>query len=266
MLVSVVASAPIGILPCCVVWLLNYHDLGHQFIENMISTEVFHRVFCIRAGENVGSCFTMDVGGKQYVCTAKHVLDDWNGKSVELFHKGSWKCLQVNLVGYGSRNTDIAVLAPSVRLTPPNLVLRATTDGIIYGGDAYFLGFPGVVWENVEETAKMEINRFFPLPFVKRATVSTLFRVEDKLALFLDGHSNPGFSGGPVVCEESVRGLDRWRVVAVIAGCKIEQALTTENLETGKIFVHTGIVVAYGINHALDTIQENPIGLDLGSP
>ena len=70
-------------------------------------------------------------------------------------------------------------------------------NGILYGQEAYFLGFPfDLEWEVADEA----LNRSFPLPILKRSIVSAmLFDIPQKLIL-LDGINNPGFSGGP---EES---------------------------------------------------------------
>ena len=232
----------------------------------MIPAQVIQRVFSIRAGNNFGSCFVLDVENKQYVCTAKHILDDWDGKFVLLFHRGEWKHFGVNLVGFGSENTDIAVLAPSARLVPPDLPLQATMEGLIYGQDAYFLGFPAVVRENLEVTSEMEINRFFPLPFVKRATVSIFCTVRNQSILFLDGHNNHGFSGGPVAFKKQGSGPnEEWCAAAVIFAYQPEPARKAGNREIPEVFVNAGIVIAYDIKHALDAIQENPVGLDISS-
>lgn len=232
----------------------------------MIPSQVIQRVFSIRVGNSSGSCFVVDVENKQYVCTAKHVLDGWDEKFVQLFHKDKWKRLDVDLVGFGSENTDIAVLAPDVRLVAPGLPLPATMEGVIIGQDAYFLGFPGVVRKNFEVASKMEINRFFPLPFIKRATVSAICTVEDQNILFLDGHNNPGFSGGPVAFQK--QGSDPgegWCAAAVVSGYAPEPVRMEGTHGIPEVQVNAGIVIAYDIRHALDIIQENPVGLDISS-
>ena len=64
----------------------------------------------------------------------------------------------------------MSVLAPTEHLTPArSLPLPASSEGLTYGQEAYFLGFPYGIGDNfLRETCH-------PLPFVKRLTVSTLF-------------------------------------------------------------------------------------------
>ena len=50
----------------------------------MITSNFIHRIFRIKCGEFMGTGFTIDVDGKQYVVTAKHVV---NGFSPHLLLK-----------------------------------------------------------------------------------------------------------------------------------------------------------------------------------
>jgi hypothetical protein len=89
---------------------------------------------------------------------------------------------------------DITVLAPSVRLSP-DIPPPATGYGIVYAQDVYFLGYPYNVFADLGE-----INRNFPMPFVKKAILSSMYETTDGLqVLFLEGHSSPGCSGEPAV-------------------------------------------------------------------
>ena len=233
----------------------------------MIPAQVIQRVFWIRVGDNAGSCFVLDVESKQYVCTAKHVLSGWDGKFIQLFHKGKWKPCAAKLVGFGSENADIAILALDMKLTPPPpLPLQATTEGIAYGQDAYFLGFPAAIHESFKIAEHTEVNRFFPIPFVKRAVVSAMPAAGSPSILFLDGHNNPGFSGGPVVFQRSGGDMvTGWHVAAVVTGYQCEPAPNVENKEAERGWANTGIVIAHDVKHALEAIQKNPVGFDLDS-
>ena len=161
----------------------------------MITTNVYHRVFQIKVGEEIGTCFTIDVSGKQYLITARHVIQGWNRKeSLYIFHENQWKSIDVTLVGECDGEIDIAVLAAGILLSP-NFALPASAGGIIWGQDVYFLGFPYGWYGEIGE-----LNRHFPMPFVKKAILSCTFSQDDGVQHFyLDGHNNPGFSGGPVV-------------------------------------------------------------------
>ena len=82
----------------------------------------------------------------------------------------------------------------------------------------------------------------------------------DGRMLFLDGHNNPGFSGGPVVF--TVRGNNVFRVAAVVSGYRaIAEPVYENGLETGLTYNHnTGIIVTHGIDSAVEIAWANPIG------
>lgn len=61
----------------------------------------------------------------------------------------------------------------------------------------YFLGFPfGKLFSDVKFE---KANERYSLPFVKKATWSASAPAGDGAVIFLDGHNNHGFSGGPIV-------------------------------------------------------------------
>ena len=225
----------------------------------MITVNVYSRVFRIKYAGSYGTCFTMDVEGKQYLVTAKHVVQGISNPGiVEIFYQNNWRTLAVSLVGNAPGETDITVLAPSERLSPA-MPLPATNDGIVYTQDVYFLGFPYNLFADVGE-----VNRNFPAPFVKKAILSSMFRTDDRIqALFLDGHNNPGFSGGPVVWSRA--GQNSYSVAGVISSYRYENEPVYEGKSPTTLVYryNTGIIIAYSIEHATELIEDNPIGLDV---
>ena len=88
--------------------------------------------------------------------------------------------------------------------------------------------------------------------------------------ILLDGHNNPGFSGGPVVFCQNNHGND-FSVAGVVAGYRHAFEPVYKNKEPeenelpiGYYRVNTGIVLAYDIKYALNLIRQNPIGVELG--
>ena len=87
--------------------------------------------------------------------------------------------------------------------------LSTSDAGIIFGQDVCFLGFPYCL-----HTELGEVNRNFPLPFIKKSTFSAS---DDKWnVLYLDGDNNPGFSGGPVVFLQQQKPSKKSSVAGVI--------------------------------------------------
>ena len=160
-------------------------------------------------------------------------------------------------MGHCEGNVDISVLAADIRISPKH-PLPTTTGGITLGQDVYFLGFPYGLTSEIGE-----LNQNFPLPLVKKAILSAFYPAT-KL-LLLDGHNNPGFSGGPVVFSEVGKPANQLSVAGVISGYHPRmKSVYLEGKRTPLEFEYnTGIIVAYGIKHAVDLIRQNPIGFNL---
>lgn len=217
----------------------------------MITSNVIHRVFMIRYGKSMGTGFTIEVEGKEYLVTAKHVVESLGGKgTIDIFSNGKWVPLEIILVGHSPKDADISVLAAARTLTPPKLPMDANT-GLFYGQDVYFLGFP----YGFTGTFRLG-DSGYPLPLVKKATVSLL----DRKRMYLDGHNNPGFSGGPVVFSEP--GKHNFKVAGVITAYRsVEEPVLSAGVKTGLTYVYnTGIIVSDSITWALELIKANPIG------
>jgi len=218
----------------------------------MITANVIHRVFRIKVGDSEGTAFTIDVDDREYLVTAKHIAESVKAEQdIGLFANGGWVKFRVEPVGHASSDSDISVLAARIRLTPGNLPMPATSKGVIYGQDVYFLGFPYGF-----------LGRYsfgpsgYPLPFVKRATVSLL----DGSLFLLDGHNNPGFSGGPVVFRKPSE--PELNVAAVVSGYRyMDEPIYAGSGPTPLTYrYNTGLVITHAIDAALDLIAATPIG------
>jgi S1-C subfamily serine protease len=218
----------------------------------MITANIIQRTFRIKCGQSVGTGFAIDVDNKQYLVTAKHVIKGFSlNCGVEVFRNGNWVDVAASLVGHGATGIDVSVLAPAVPISSPLLPLIASSNEFTYGQDAYFLGFPYGVLNNV-----VIGNDAHPLPLVKKALLSGFAGN----VYLLDGHNNPGFSGGPVVFGAHGKFPDR--VAAVISGYKYDpEPIHIGDAETELTYRHnTGIIISYKIETATHLIHANPIG------
>ena len=152
-------------------------------------------------------------------------------------------------------------------LAPP-LPMEASSKGIAFGQRAYFVGFP-FGWDAGWE----EINRAFPVPFVKIGFLSALVG-GDESRLYLDGHGNQGFSGGPVVFVPKEQPGNKLQVAGVVSHYPFpllvplvdkqgDPILDSSKQPLGYFKENPGIVVAYEIRHATNLIDANPIGIRL---
>ena len=221
----------------------------------MITSNVIHRVFWVRCGAATGTAFALDVDGKQYLVTAKHVLA--SGRSpliIDVFSNGDWSVCPVTLVGHAGPEIDVSVLATDRRLTPSELPLEPTSAGAAYGQEVFFLGFPyGIVGKFLLGAGG------YPLPLVKRATLSLFLRG----CLVVGWTQQPWFFGRSG-CVRPAR-ANEFKVAGVISGFQaVEEPVLAGGLPTPLVYrYNTGIILCHMIDHAVGLIKANPIGFSL---
>ena len=234
----------------------------------MITSNVIQRTFHIRYGKATGTGFAIDRGDRQYLITARHVVEGIaSGSSIAIFHNKKWQTLPVEVVGIGADAIDVAVLACPVRLAPAHS-LMASIAGLVYGQQVFFLGFP-FGWDSGSE----QINRGVPIPFVKAGIVSAMI-FENTEHIYIDAHGNRGFSGGPVVFVPSGRPANELQVAGVVANAPTPllkaivdksgiPVLGAKDEPIAYFPENQGFLVAFNITHATNLIDANPVGLPL---
>ncbi len=219
----------------------------------MITANVISRTFHIKYGSGTGTCFTIDIDGKQYFVTAKHVIENLkDDDEIEIYYQNKWVKFKAKLTGH-SVNADVSVFAIDLHIG--GHPLPATIDGIVYGQDLYFLGFPYGIKSEIGA-----LNREFPLPFVKKGIFSAMFFDQPGKYFLIDGHNNPGFSGGPVVYKKP--NSNNFNVGGIISAYRyeLENTYLNDNPTSIQTKTNTGIVIAYTIDNAIDLIKRNPNG------
>lgn len=222
----------------------------------MITANVISRTFHIKFASGIGTCFTIDIDNKQYIVTAKHVVETFkDGDTIEILFNGNWNKLNTRLIGH-SKVSDVSVLA--IDLTIGGHPLPATADGLAYGQDLYFLGFPYGLKSEIGS-----LNRDFPLPLVKKGIFSAMFFDQPGKYFLIDGHNNPGFSGGPVVFKKN--NSNDFNVCGIISSYRyqLEDTFVNDKPTPIQIKSNTGIIISYSIENALDLIKANPNGQEI---
>ena len=235
-------------------------DTQPDFVKNL---SIGTRTFCVHTPRYLGTAFTMDVEGRRYLITAQHVMKDVVGPNrsgnVSIERKRNLKQINVGLVENSAPELDVCVLKPSIPIhskrsgtvPPPVDKPRAQV-----GEDVYSFGFPLGL-----STIKLMYSRSgYPRPLLRKCMVSG-FGTDH---YFLDGLTNPGASGAPVFRMGGTIPI----VIGVIVGRFNEPANVTEGKLPTELTVdhNSGIVVVTPIEHVLDIIQSNPIGLKVGEP
>lgn len=218
-----------------------------------IQSNILHRVFFIKA-EKYGTAFTVDVKGLPYLVTAKHLFDETSTThDLQVFREGRWESLAYTAIAFCRSNIDIAVLWLQKPLCLPNLPVDLTTDGLALGQDVYMLGFPHRMYEE----SGAVLHDGYPLPLVKRGAACNL-GVGDPRVLYVDAMSSEGLSGGPVVFLPLLGATQGVRIAGVMSGFRTERepVIGADGEKTGAyVEINTGLLQAYGIQHAIDLID-----------
>lgn len=254
-----------------------------------VTSNVLRRTLLIQAipGETA-SAFTIEVDGRQYLITAKHVVStftDGAQSTIEIMTKNGWSPLKVTVFKCDDP-VDVAVLVPPTQITV-DYPLEPSSKELAVGQDAYFVGFPYGLEHATTYTA---MSTVFGL--VKRATVAQFDSMPQINAqrIILDGINNQGFSGSPLVFRDLSQPGLVFKVAGVIVNYEAqlspvfkpvqirEQDITPTDLaqelivhsSDGKVYrlqntgevvkSNTGIATAWDIGTAVALIRQHPIG------
>ena len=178
-----------------------------------VTSNVLKRVVRIVVGPASATAFTIDVDGRQYLVTAKHVIATLKkaDEKVQICGSGG-KCIDTEVSILRCEDPiDIAVLVPRA-LQTVTFPLPATSDGMVLGQDVYFVGFP-YADQALTTTVQTE-----SIGFVRKAVWSAQERKDNFNRMYFDGRNNSGFSGSPIVyLEQGKPGFD-FKVAAVVSG------------------------------------------------
>jgi hypothetical protein len=264
-----------------------------------VRLSVFYRVLMIHTVNGQGTGFTLDVDGKQYLVTAKHMVtglkleDTIQVRKYDAAGNLKWVDLKMKIFNCDDP-VDIAVLVPREQLTISG-PLEPSGDGESppFGQDVFFVGFPyGLSMEFTSATSEISVTT--PFAYVRRAILSAMKSAKAgevvNTEFISDGYNLGGFSGSPVVFNPN----GNPRVIAVISGFRpdygpvltpqeikpeeakpedygqgriIKKDSHTYRLEEPKdmkderyVMLNTGIVKAWDIHRAVELIRQHPEG------
>jgi hypothetical protein len=216
----------------------------------MITTNIIQRVFRISHNGRTASAYTIEKGDNQYLVSAAHVFDgSLEIPHITIYHDGKWKSISVQ-IAFNSRDIGDTIIFKLPHDISPRHHVSLGTANIILGSWAYFLGFPfGMT------NPDKGINNNFPIPFVKAGLISGLnFEREGLCTIFLDGHNNKGFSGGPVIWINPQNNKEI-QIIGTISGYLTESPIHTQTLDDIKDHgTNAGIIEAFWIKDILNQI------------
>lgn len=190
-----------------------------------VTSNVLRRTFLLKYGDQLGTAFTLDVEGRQYLITAKHIVAAMkDAGTIQLRRGDDWVPLKVDVLRCADP-IDIAVLVPPEQISV-SFELEPDMGGVQYGQEVYFVGYPYGLF-----TEGQNVNGAFPLAFIKRAAMSASNKEGEAVVIYLDGHNNPGFSGGPVVFRDLAKAGYVMKVMGVVSGFPAEYTPIYEKRE-----------------------------------
>lgn len=226
-----------------------------------VSSNVLFRVLPLRIGHRSATGFTIEVDKRQYLVTAKHFLVGALPPAIDVQHD-EWSSVPVNRVGAGKDDEDVLVLAASLPLSP-TLPVDQGTDGMMIGQPVRFLGYFRRV-----QTAPLPGYEVRGAPLVMGGILSG-FQFDDSPSIWVDGHNNHGFSGGPVVYQPArapTRDECRWKIAGVISGyvnAPVEVKSVTGAPTAAVAIANAGLLRAIPMRVVRELIDRNPIGFPI---
>lgn len=252
--------------------------------SGQVVSNVLTRVLLIKIGTEQGSGFTLDIEGRQYLITAKHLVKDLKDKASVLIRENqTWVPVDVSIFPCADP-VDIAVLVPPRLLTSTLPLEPSAKHNAIITQEVYFLGFP------FGSSAGEGIAAFGPHP-IPIGEHGILSAITDGL-LVVDALNNPGFSGGPIVFRDlNETGKIVFYVLGVTEGFYPDLVHVTapepikpgddlSNIERWRIQedhgqrvilrdtpqrvpLNSGLLLGYSIDYAVDMIRKHPIGPEI---
>lgn len=239
-------------------------------VSAQVTANALYHVVKVRFEGTWMSGFVAEVDGHQYLVTARHLLD---GKrptvcDVELWHEKAWQSKKATVIYPVSPDVDIVAMDLGGPITMTGAGRPFDVDGgsIGLGQQIFFLGFPYNLSTRGNVLAPPGMDE---LAFIKSGVLSALDTSNsDAVVIYLDGHNNPGFSGGPIVYTHKkslkvlgvIKGFTQvGRPVVKKKDLNNPTAPAHEDLFVG---TNTGIVVGYNIRHIIEAIRRHTTAVD----
>lgn len=216
----------------------------------IVNPEYFKSTFNIITATDDATSFIITVNDKQYLITAKHLFKGvTNGefREFKLFINENLMTFNRPIFIHKTDRVDIAVI-PLEKDIIERYSFTISGNDFALGEDVFFFGYPYFLSQTLTD-----LN--FKMPLVKASIVSGVKHESDAVLIYLDGHNNPGFSGGPV-------GFYNFRdkslhILSIISGYIAQN----NNVATpfGPIVTpeNSGIILSYSIKHVNEIIAEN---------
>jgi S1-C subfamily serine protease len=210
--------------------------------------------FNIFTDTSSGTCFTVSDNNHEYIVTAKHLFRRKTQHADSVTVKINVNKIETSFKAivyfHPNVSVDLAVLKLNKKISQDKSLPIKDGPKYYLGQECLFLGYPLFNLGSETQTDK--------IPFVKKAIISAFYEDKGINFLLLDGHNNPGFSGGPVI---TTSGEDQF-IVGVISGfinerksMQIRPDRRNDSLQYSlTISENSGIIIAYPTKYITETI------------
>ena len=222
------------------------------------TAEVLTNTFSMQTDTLRGTCFLIVENGNEYIVTARHLfkmgirngdsLSFQIGRGAEEKGKEILEYLRGEIYLHDTKDIDIVVVKTSNKLGHVK-PYECSASGATLGQDCYFLGFPYA--EKYSTTINGEVGRY---PFIKKATFSANYTINNINLYLLDGLNNPSFSGGPVIFYDY--NSNKNKILGVITAYHLQ--LDQAKIEDQILYYteNSGIGICYPTHYILDIIRK----------
>jgi hypothetical protein len=191
----------------------------------LLRDSAFHRCFCINYAGSQGTAFLLGNDNCTVLATAAHcVRNAASGDKIYIAQDDGWRHLTIRSILFDQRGYDLALFSVEDFVLHSNLPTEEKPM-MLLGFPLIFLGYPHGLSGNYPGQGGR------PTPVTRTAFFSGVVEVEGIQLHFLDGISNPGFSGGPVYS------LDQKGNATV---CGIVNGYRYERPQLGKLYKKVG--------------------------
>jgi S1-C subfamily serine protease len=229
---------------------VNSNQIQNDLIPDQ---KIYYEHTFFQTNVSAGTGVICSYDGKDYFITAKHIFDT-------LLKSGDLTKIIIDIVSekipingnvffHENDKIDVAVikLAEKVQNEGERTSLKGGT-GVVVGQTSIFLGYPLGFASIVNKRA---------VPLVKQAIVSGAVEYKNHFVILLDGHNNPGFSGGPVMAKNKDGRLE---IAALISGYFHDPINVDFDFDRKKIKIpinaNSGIIISTPIERVIEIIQK----------
>ena len=230
---------------------LNAYSLtqAQSFLPNRNGLE---NTFNIASDTSIGTGFLIKNNNQEFLITARHLFRKKIKNNEEVLItvclNNVNKVFKVKIYLHQNPNIDIAVLKIPQSISQfPSLLLK--------GGDSYFLaqeclffGYPLNSLGSITKEGKK-------IPLVKRAIISAIYDENGIDYLLLDGHNNPGFSGGPLLTYSHQ--MENQYIIGVITAYypQPHKIKLNDTIPPITFNENSGIIVAFPSQYILEILE-----------